>query len=339
MLATTESSVELEHLLQQSQLLWKEPSYERLLQRYVEILKESLTLERASLFFLRTINGKLNIQPAGLSFRAAPAVLGGDILCESLATLQLKSPEFKQGCASFTSQGRTFHFVLLGDPASDWQALVWQMGDTQFHTRLWLDFFSKQLQSASVWFQRLDRTQALLYKDDLTGVYNSRYLELAIETEIRRSQRFQTSFCLLFVDLDGFKTVNDQFGHMNGSMVLKQVSDVLRETSREVDSVIRYGGDEFVIILLGANPNTGMLAGERMRRKIEDARFYLDNGSYISLTASIGVASFPEHAKDRETLLRIADEMMYQSKKSGKNRVSLYQLTTREEPSEQGVSR
>ncbi len=122
--------------------------------------------------------------------------------------------------------------------------------------------------------------------------------------------------------------VNDKFGHLNGSVVLKQLADVLRETLREVDSVIRFGGDEFVILLLGATSNTGLMAAERIRRKIEDARFFLDDGHHISLTASIGIASYPEHAKDRETLLKVADEMMYHSKKQGKNRVSLYQPTT-----------
>jgi diguanylate cyclase (GGDEF)-like protein len=126
--------------------------------------------------------------------------------------------------------------------------------------------------------------------------------------------------------------VNDRFGHLNGSSVLRQLADVLRDGAREVDSVIRFGGDEFVVLLLGATANTGLLAGERIRRKIENARFFLDDGNHISLTASIGVAAYPEHAKTRETLLKIADEMMYYSKKQGKNRVSLYKTRADHEP-------
>ena len=331
----TISPQSVDTLLSHSQQLWREPSYERLLQKFIEILNQHFCLERAGLFFLRSSQAKLNIQPSGIEFRAAHPMLNPSQLEKDLMTLNLRSPELRQGLSTFQSGDRSFSFAMLGDPAADWQVLVWAYATDRSAQTLpdsFVDFFVRQMQSASVWFQRLDKTQALLYRDDLTGVFNSRYLDIAIESEIRRSQRFQTSFSLLFVDLDDFKMVNDRFGHLNGSSVLRQLADVLRDGAREVDSVIRFGGDEFVVLLLGATANTGLLAGERIRRKIENARFFLDDGNHISLTASIGVAAYPEHAKTRETLLKIADEMMYYSKKQGKNRVSLYKTRADHEP-------
>ena len=178
------------------------------------------------------------------------------------------------------------------------------------------------MQNESRWLRKLDRTQARLYRDDLTGLYNYRYLEIALEHELRRAERFQNNFCLLFIDLDGFKPINDQHGHLSGSGVLKQVAEVLRDVLREVDVPIRYGGDEFVVLLLGASCAKGLLAAERVRRRIEECAFVVDGGR-THLTASIGVAAYPEHARDMVSLLKLADETMYSSKRNGKNRVTV----------------
>ncbi len=175
------------------------------------------------------------------------------------------------------------------------------------------------------WFSRLERTEHLLYQDDLTGLFNSRYLELAIDQELRRSGRSENPFCLMFIDLDGFKGINDQYGHPVGSQVLKQVAVVIRDAVREVDIPIRYGGDEFVVILVGASASKGYLAAERLRRRIAAASFRVDdrNSITVNLTASIGLAAYPDHARDRESLIKVADDTMYNSKKRGKNRVTI----------------
>src|SRR5690606_5555788 len=144
---------------------------------------------------------------------------------------------------------------------------------------------------------RLDKTQALLYRDDLTGLFNIRYLEVALESEVRRAQRFATNFSLLFIDLDNFKMINDKFGHLAGSSILGQVARSLQDASCEVDSVLGQGSDEFVIRLLCANPSMALLAAQRITQTLEDERFMLADGSHVSLTVSIAVASFPDHAK------------------------------------------
>ncbi len=239
--------------------------------------------------------------------------------------------EVREGLAHVNVEGRDLAVTLIEDAHSPEGCLVfWESApeatESAGRKRLnesMLEYFVKAMQSESRSLKTLDRTQAMLYKDDLTGLYNYRYLEIALDAELRRADRFQTQFCLLFLDLDGFKPINDQHGHVAGSAVLKQVADVLQDAVREVDVAIRYGGDEFVVVLLGASCAKAVLAAERVRRRIEQKEFVLDGGATARVTASIGVAAFPDHGRDRETLLKMADETMYDSKRAGKNRVTV----------------
>ena len=184
-------------------------------------------------------------------------------------------------------------------------------------------FLTLQLRAVEEWIEKMETARRLIHLDDLTGLHNARYLDLCLETEIRRSQRFQTTFCLLFIDLDNFKSVNDTWGHLAGSSVLQQVGRLLRMDLREVDLVFRYGGDEFVVLLLETNTNTGLAAAERIRRRLESSRFRVGDSAQLNLTASIGVAAWPRHGLTKRELLRFADQGMYHGKKYGKNQVAL----------------
>ena len=180
----------------------------------------------------------------------------------------------------------------------------------------------RQFHRELYWHRQLEKTQHLLYKDDLTGLFNYRYLHVALQNESVRYQRFAQGFSLLFLDLDNFKIINDQFGHGQGSSVLKDVALLLKDSVREVDIVVRYGGDEFVIILIGTNSLHASFAAERLREIIAQTPFYITKHSHpVYLTASIGIASCPEHTTDKNELLRLADERMYHGKRQGKNRV------------------
>lgn len=170
-------------------------------------------------------------------------------------------------------------------------------------------------------FNRLAQAEQLLHRDDLTGLYNHRFLDASLRQEIKRTQRFQTSFCILFIDLDNFKPINDEHGHMSGSGVLRQVADVLRDSLREVDTIFRYGGDEFVVVLLETTAQTGALAAERIRRRIAQHPFATEGGQVVKITCSIGVVACPEHGEDHGALLNAADVCMYKSKRTGKNQV------------------
>lgn len=189
-----------------------------------------------------------------------------------------------------------------------------------------LDFLVESAQQAARWLQRLDHAQALLYEDDVTGLFNFRYLDVALDSEFRRLQRFHSPFSVLFIDIDNFKQVNDTHGHLVGSNILRQVGVQIRAALRDVDVVIRYGGDEFVVVLIGTNSGQAIQAAERVKSQIGRFGFLAEGHSEgINVTVSIGVASCPQHARDKKTLLKLADETMYAAKRSGKNRVIMVQ--------------
>lgn len=154
--------------------------------------------------------------------------------------------------------------------------------------------------------------------DDLTELFNQRYLPTVIENEINRSKRKDGAFTLLFLDLDFFKMVNDTRGHWIGSKLLKEVGQIVKSSIRSCDYGFRYGGDEFVVVLPDTDVKGGQIVGERIRRSVEDARFLID-GHEIRLTVSVGLAGYPEHAKTKEQIIQLADQAMYHGKRKSRN--------------------
>jgi two-component system, cell cycle response regulator len=162
----------------------------------------------------------------------------------------------------------------------------------------------------------------LLNIDELTGLYNYRYLDIALERELRRSERFDLSLAVIFLDVDMLKVINDTYGHLIGSRVLKEVGIVLKKSVREVDVVIRYGGDEYTILLIETGRPGAAVVAERIRKTLEEHPFILGDNLEVKLTASLGFACFPEDTKSKLELLEMADRAMYYGKASGKNIVA-----------------
>ncbi|NWF52695.1 MAG: sensor domain-containing diguanylate cyclase [Nitrospirae bacterium] len=165
------------------------------------------------------------------------------------------------------------------------------------------------------------KVEELSVTDDLTKLFNQRYLHRAIEMEIHRALRYQTSIALIFMDIDYFKNINDKYGHLVGSKVLVEMGQLLIKNLRIVDIVVRYGGDEFVIILPHTPPVAAAQVAERIRKAVERNVFLKNEGYQIKITASFGVASCPENAKSKDELLRLADEAMYKVKYRTRNGV------------------
>jgi len=186
-----------------------------------------------------------------------------------------------------------------------------------------LNFFLRQARLALINAERSAQAQSLIYIDDLTKLYNGRYLNVVLDREMKRSERYRNFFCVLFMDIDFFKRVNDAHGHLVGSRVLVEVGTVLRACVRDSDTVVRYGGDEFVVLLVETNAEEAMIVAERMRKMVEAEPFAKEAGLGIRLTISIGIAAFPEHATTKQTLLNLADQAMYRGKESTRNVVYL----------------
>ena len=146
-------------------------------------------------------------------------------------------------------------------------------------------------------------------------------MSLYLDREIKRCRRAGSSMSLLFMDLDGFKQVNDVHGHLAGSRTLVEVGAVLERTVRDADVLVRYGGDEFVIIFPETPLSGGLIIAERIREVIATTHFLESRGIDARVSASIGIAAYPESAEEVRSLISCADAAMYRAKALGKNRV------------------
>lgn len=166
---------------------------------------------------------------------------------------------------------------------------------------------------------QLKRVEALSVTDDLTQLYNSRYLNSVLRRETKRASRNGRPLSLLFIDLDGFKGVNDAHGHFYGSRALVEAAAVIRGSARETDIVSRFGGDEFALVLPDTGGDGAFAVGERIRERIA-AHVFLDaDGLGMRLTCSVGVATLPNSADSADDLIQAADKAMYAVKAAGKN--------------------
>jgi diguanylate cyclase (GGDEF)-like protein len=163
------------------------------------------------------------------------------------------------------------------------------------------------------------RAEALSVTDDLTQLYNSRYLNMVLRRETKRASRSGRPLSLLFLDLDGFKGVNDTHGHLFGSRALVEAAGVIKGSARETDVVARFGGDEFALVLPDTGGEGAFAVGERIRDRVAAHKFLSGDGLDIHLTASVGVATLPDVAASAEELVQAADKAMYVVKETGKN--------------------
>ncbi len=178
-----------------------------------------------------------------------------------------------------------------------------------------LSFLADQINLGFENAYRFTDARELMYTDDLSGLFNHRYLHLAIEKELSRSSRYGLKFSLVFLDLDYFKNINDTHGHLAGSKALSEVAKILMDSVREVDSLFRYGGDEFTALLVETDLEGARIVAERMRTAVEQSIFLKEEGINAKVTTTIGFATYPDHADNKFSLIDLADQAMFHGKK------------------------
>ena len=158
--------------------------------------------------------------------------------------------------------------------------------------------------------------------DQLTGLYNRRVLNELLPLELARAKRYRLPLAVMMIDLDDFKTTNDTHGHLVGDALLTKIGKILRENTRISDTAIRYGGDEFLVIMPHTNAQQAAIVAEKILKKTARAEIQLLDGSQIGVSISIGLGTFPQSGSENEKdLLEIADQNLYQAKQSGKGRI------------------
>ncbi len=183
--------------------------------------------------------------------------------------------------------------------------------------------FATQAGLAIESFKLHERIRDLTIKDSLTGAYNRRYFDNYLPREVQRCRRYKRLLSLLYVDLDHFKNINDQYGHPAGDLVLKQVAHLLAQGLRNVDMVVRMGGDEFAVILPEVGPDGAKVVAERLFKSVVDSLPPVEamRKQNEKISVCMGVASFFESMVDYQVLMKLADESLYRAKTTGRNRI------------------
>jgi diguanylate cyclase (GGDEF)-like protein len=159
--------------------------------------------------------------------------------------------------------------------------------------------------------------------DALTGLLNRNYFEDTLSHQLGQAERFDSNLSLLFIDIDDFKEVNDEYGHVVGDNVIRRIAEIIRAEIRQSDLAIRYGGEEFVVLMPGTASIDALVLAERIRTSIAKSVLVTDAGD-IQMSISGGVATYPVEAKNKEELVYFADSALYISKGAGKNRISVF---------------
>jgi diguanylate cyclase (GGDEF)-like protein len=302
---------------------------EDLLSKVCGLIQEAFRVSHVSLFLredhdlvLRAHHGTLTpCIPEGGRFAATAEPWAG-ILADSRTTIEKDLSRAPVGtkffaetaarlCIPLVSFGQTLGVLALDSAQAD----AFRDGDQQSLESV-ADICATAIQNAHY----VERVKQLAYLDGLTGIFNRRFFELRIMEEIERARRYETGMAVIMADIDQFKRLNDEFGHVLGDEVLRQTSSLFHQQLRKVDVVCRYGGEEFGILLTQVNTDQALAVAEKLRKMVEGWQF---PGVPRTVTISAGAAVFPDHGTSRDELVRAADSALYAAKQLGRNAVCL----------------
>ena len=300
---------------------------EELLARVCELIQSAFRVSHVSLFLrddrdlvLRAHHGTLTPRiPQGGRFPANTepwaTILAGNSGATETDTRSTTAKFFDESasriCIPMVSFGQTLGILALDSALPD----AFRDGDLQSLESV-ADICATAIQNAHY----VERVKQLAYLDGLTGIFNRRFFELRIMEEIERARRYQTGMAIIMADIDHFKQLNDEFGHVLGDEVLRQVSSLFHQQVRRIDVVCRYGGEEFCVLLTQATAEQAMSIAEKLRKIVAGWQF---PGVPCTVTISAGVAAYPEHGATRDHLVKAADAALYAAKQAGRNQVCL----------------
>jgi diguanylate cyclase (GGDEF)-like protein len=305
---------------------------EDLLSRVCDVIQRSFQVAHVSLFLreegdlvLRAHHGALTLRvPQGGRFSASSEPwarileTSGTVIEKNLSAAPDAVKFFAETASRMSiplvSFGQTLGVLALHSSQPD----AFREADLQSLESV-ADICATSIQNAHY----VERVKQLAYLDGLTGIFNRRFFELRIMEEIERARRYGTGMAVVMADIDQFKRLNDEFGHLLGDEVLRQVSSLFHQQLRKIDVVCRYGGEEFGILLTQTDAENAASVTEKLRRMVETWQF---PGVPRTVTISAGVGAFPEHGMTRDELVRAADNGLYAAKQAGRNRVCIAPL-------------
>jgi diguanylate cyclase (GGDEF)-like protein len=306
-------------VLDQEELLIKVCS---VIQQTFQVGHVSVLLRDDDGLVLRASQGRFNAAPPAGGRLSATSGLWGQALAAGRTLIEndVRTSSERGGfshetqsrmCIPLVSFGQTLGVLVLESERTG----NFQEGDIESLEAV-ADICATAIQNAHY----VERVKQLAYLDGLTGIFNRRFFELRVVEEIDRARRFNSGMAVVMVDIDQFKRLNDEFGHLLGDEVLRQVSSVFHQQLRKIDVVCRFGGEEFAILLSQTNPQHALAVAEKLRRLVESWQF---PGVPRPVTISAGVATFPDHGTTRDELVKSADAGLYAAKQGGRNRVLL----------------
>ncbi len=297
-----------------------------LMQKVCRVTREAFNLDHVAVLLLeeerlifRAHDGVLTPSiavetelPPGSGLCSQVLESGKPVLENDVASVPGYMPGFMETrsemCIPLISFGEMLGVITLESARAD----AFQEADTQPLESV-ADMCANAIQNA----RYLERFKQLAYVDGLTGIFNRRFFEMEIRDEIERVSRYENTFAVLMIDIDQFKRLNDEFGHLLGDEVLRQISMIFKQHVRKIDRVFRYGGEEFAILLPQTPLGGASLVAEKLRRVVERWQF---PGVPRSVTISVGIAECPLNGRGRDDVVRAADTALYIAKQSGRNR-------------------
>ena len=302
--------------------------------RIVTVLGKYMSLDKFSLYEVEQKNKKIKkIHVEGRNSWCDPVIFENPDECRAKRTGEVvDSREFPCVCPNFMDNencGDLQYYcipVYIGGKVGNIVQIVYE-NEMDIFVNLLIPYIKGYLEEASPVLESktlMELLQEQSYIDQLTGLYNRRFLEEIYKNLVAQTKRRGTRLGILMIDIDFFKQVNDQYGHDVGDRVLKEIADTIKSTVREADIVVRFGGEEIMVILVDVEEGKSKEVAEKIRKAVEDKVINFSGGS-LKKTVSIGVCEFPTHTEHFWQCVKFADIALYKAKEEGRNRVKCFE--------------